>query len=212
MQHSALTEREMFEHIRVIQMSGVRPWVRVSHNSPVALSRALDAGAAGIIVPQVVDVYDARRAVNSIVSPIRSTGLFRSREYGRTNFENSRAKLVIQIEHIQAVEQIERLVGVEGVDGFLVGPYDLSASMDKTGQFDSKEFIRAMEFVDNFVTQTDKLAGIHIPLPRDYQKAVEALKKGYDFVAIGMDTSWLWDQAVFIQRELRQYERGNNNG
>ena len=202
MQHSSLTDGEMQSHIRVIDMYGVQPWVRVAENSPIAIGKALDAGAAGVIVPQIILPAGAQRAVDSTRDPVRSTGLWRSRGYGQTSVVEE-PKVVVQIEHIQAVAHIERIVGTEGVSGFLVGIYDLSASLGATGEFENPKFLQAMEIIDRFAATSDKLSGVHIPLPRNLDSLLQAKEKGYDFLALGMDTSFMWDSAINSLKEMK---------
>ena len=202
MQHSMLSDEDMQNHVRNIR-GGTQAYVRVKTNNVVEIGKALDAGAYGIIVPQVMRPDDARVAVSSARPPVRSTGLWRSRGYG-LDYPHTSAKVIVQIEHISAVDLIEDIVRVKGVDGFLIGPYDLSASLGQTGDFNSRPYIDAMDIVDKFVLQNDKMSGIHVPVLRDIRKLMEAKKKGYDFLGLGMDTTFMWEHAKITLEDMKK--------
>lgn len=70
--------------------------------------------------------------------------------------------LIVQIEHIKAVNNLDEILAVDGVDGLIVGPYDLSGSMDITGQFDHPDFIKAMDKITQQGHSNNKLLGVHI--------------------------------------------------
>ena len=117
--------------------------MRVPWNDPVHIKRALDLGCDGIIVPQVKTVDEARLAVAAAKYPpagIRSVGIARAQQYGMTlqdyvQSANDRVSILLQIEHTDAVAHIDEILAVPGVDAIVVGPYDLSASMGRPGQF-----------------------------------------------------------------------------
>ena len=201
MQHSMLSDADMQNHIRNLR-GDTKAYVRVKTNDVVEIGKALDAGAHGIIVPQVMRPDDARAAVYSTRPPVRSTGLWRSRGYGM-DYPHTPAKVIVQIEHIQSVEKIESIVGVRGVDGFMIGPYDLSASLGQTGDFKSMVYIDAMDIVDKFVLQNKKLSGIHVPQLKNIRQLLEAKYKGYNFLGLGMDATFMWEYADHMLQEIR---------
>src|SRR3989338_9997870 len=142
MEHSVITLRKAHELIRIIEANNVVPLVRVGENNPVIIKRVMDAGAYGVIVPMVNTEEDARKAVVSVKYPPvgqRGVGLARAQGYG-VQFEhykewvNKESVVIVQIEHIKAVANLEKILTVKGVDGFIVGPYDLSASLGIPGQ------------------------------------------------------------------------------
>ena len=207
MQHSMISDEQMQTHVRNILAGGARPFVRVKENTPANIGRALDTGAQGLIIPQVNNDGAAQRAVMaSRYDQGRGMGLWRSNAYGRL-IQAWDPQIIVQIEHMDAVNNIEKIMAIDGVDGFLIGMYDLSASLGIPGGFDNPLFQDFMQRIDNFVLDSDKLAGIHVPLPEDYIKAGEYLDNGY-FVVLGMDTSFLW-QGVEHYREALD-ERGDN--
>ena len=140
-----------------------RVWY-VCRSDEISIKRALDAGAAGIIVPQVNSAAHARLIVSyAKYSPMgsRGIGLNRASVYG-LNFAdylanaNEGTSIMVQAEHIDAVENIDEICAVDGVDAVLVGPYDLSASMKKTGRLDDKEVVDAIRTVRDACIRHDR--------------------------------------------------------
>ncbi len=201
MQHSMLSDEEMQNHVRNIR-GGTQAYVRVKTNNVVEIGKALDAGAHGVIVPQIMRVDDARVAVSATRPPARSTGLWRSRGHGM-DYPHEPATVIAQIEHISAVDHIESIVAVRGIDGFMIGPYDLSASLGHTGDFAHPSYEKAMAKVDDFVGQNDKLSGLHVPQLTNIQQLLEAKNAGYDFLGMGMDTTFMWEYAQHMLQEMR---------
>ena len=118
LEHSVITIREAEELIRVVELSGVSPLVRLSVNDPVQIKRVMDAGSHGVIVPMVNSVSGAKQAVEAVMYPPqgkRGVGLARAQGYGST-FEsyrqwlNQERVIIVQAEHIEAVDNLEQLV------------------------------------------------------------------------------------------------------
>ena len=96
----------------------------------------------------------------------------------------------MQIEHISAVDQVEEIFSVDGVDGFIIGPYDLSCSMGIPGQFEHSEFLATIEKIREAGNKMQCHPGIHVvePDPEDLNKAIKA---GYQLIAYGVDMRML---------------------
>ncbi len=140
----------------IVRTAGAMPClVRLSRGDEVSIKRALDAGAAGIIVPQVNSAAHARLIVSyAKYAPFgtRGIGLSRASTYGMKMDDylaeaNDSTTVAVQAEHIDAVENIEEICAVEGLDAVLIGTYDLSASLNKTGQLDAPEVVAAVAHV-----------------------------------------------------------------
>ena len=147
MEHSVIDYYEMEQLIATIEAKHCTPYVRVGENNPRIIKRALDAGAVGIIVPMVNSKVDAEKAVNAVKYPplgTRGVGLARAQKYG-FGFEeyvqhiNSTTKVIVQIEHIDGINNLVEILSVDGVDGSIIGPYDLSGSMGKPGKYDDSD-------------------------------------------------------------------------
>lgn len=194
MEHSTMTIGEAGELIRVIDLCGVFPLVRLSSNDSVQIKRLMDAGAHGIIVPMVNSADEAKQAVEAVRYPpigMRGVGLARAQGYG-VGFEaykdwlEHESVVIVQIEHIEGVKNLEQILKVPGVDGFFVGPYDLSASLGIPGQFDDPAMIDAMEQIHRIGMKSGKIPGIHIVEP-DKEQLNENINKGYRFLAYSLD-------------------------
>ena len=200
MEHSAITIHQAQQLIQVIELAGCVPLVRVGVNDANLIKRAMDAGAHGVIVPMVNTKADAQRAVSFVKYPpkgIRGVGLARAQSYG-ADFEGYRkwneteSVVIVQVEHIKAVENLEAILSVEGVDAFIIGPYDLSASLGVPGQFDHPDVVAALDEVQHVTKRLNAVAGFHVipPEPAQVQQKVE---QGYRFVAYSLDTLFLWN-------------------
>jgi len=198
MEHSVLTIREAEELIRVIDLCGVTPLVRLSANDSVQIKRVMDAGAHGVIVPMVNSAAEAEQAVTAVRYPPegrRGVGLARAQGYGTSfdqylNWVNRNALVIVQVEHIKAVDNLEAILSVEGVDGYIVGPYDLSGSLGVPGEFDHPLMKNAMQRIEAIGKDSGKAPGIHViePKPDELKRRIE---QGYRFVAYSLDIRML---------------------
>jgi len=195
LEHSVITIREAEELIRVIALCGATPLARVAANDPVEIKRVMDAGAHGVIVPMVNNRQDAERAVAAVRYPpagTRGVGLARAQGYG-AGFEDyvawlQRESLVfVQVEHIRAVERLGEILSVEGVDGFVVGPYDLSGSLGVPGQFDHPKVTQALAEIRRVAKRSRAAAGYHV-IPPQPAAVMHKVKEGYRFIAFSLDT------------------------
>jgi 2-dehydro-3-deoxyglucarate aldolase len=198
LEHSVITIREAEELIRVIGLCGVTPLVRLSANDAVQIKRVMDAGAHGVIVPMVNSALEAEQAVAAVKYPPqgrRGVGLARAQGYG-TRFEEYKGWLaqesivIVQVEHIKAVENLDTILAVAGVDGFIVGPYDLSGSLGIPGQFAHPLMTQAMERIRKSGAPSGKAPGIHVVEP-DLAQLQHRLQEGYRFVAYSLDIRML---------------------
>lgn len=210
LEHSPISLREAEEMFRAIELCGASPLVRLSANDPVQIKRVMDAGAQGIIVPMVNSVLEAQRAVESVYYPPRGrrgVGLARAQAYG-PGFEDYQAILpeeavvVVQIEHIQAVENLADILAVDGVDAFIVGPYDLSGSLGVPGQFGHPLVREALEEVARVGRTSKAVPGYHVVPPRP-ELVREKIDQGYSFIAYSVDFMLLGETARQGLAEIR---------
>lgn len=198
LEHSVTDYAEALQMIAMIQSKGKKAYVRIGTNDALIIKRVLDAGADGIIVPSVNSKDDAVKAANAVKYPplgTRGVGLARAQDYG-FNFENYRdskakkIKLIVQIEHIQAIRELDDIIQTPGVDGTFIGPYDLSGSMGKPGEWDQPDVKEALAVYEKTVQKYDKWIGFHVIAP-DFKLVEEKVKKGYNFIAFSLDTLFL---------------------
>jgi 2-dehydro-3-deoxyglucarate aldolase len=198
MEHSAITLDVAQNLIRTVELSNCTPLVRVSENNPFLIKRVMDAGAHGVIVPMVCTAGEAEKAVKSVRYPpkgFRGVGLARAQKYG-FDFEGykkwlEKESIVIpQIEHVDAVKNLKEILATDGVDGFIVGPYDISGSLGIPGEFENPKFKKIIKEVIDVVKNSKKPGGFHV-IPPDPREVKRYIDLGYRFIAISLDTLFL---------------------
>ena len=194
MEHSAIDLGQAQELIRVISLCEIAALVRLPANDAALAKRVMDAGASGVIVPMVNSADEARAAVAAVkYAPAgrRSVGLARAQGYG-TQFEdyvgtaNERSLVIVQIEHIEAVRNLEAILGVSGVDALMVGPYDLTGSMGIPGQFDRPEVAEALARILAVSRALNVPAGMHVVQP-SHEEVLERAAQGFRLIAYSVD-------------------------
>lgn len=206
-EHGPFETREL---LAVLQAVGHKTpcVVRVPACEEAPMKKALDLGAAGIIVPQVNTVEQAECAVRFCrYAPegARGVGIARAHGYGLTfapylGAANAQTAVIVQAEHILAVENIERIVAVPGIDAVLIGPYDLSASLGRMGEIEHPSVTDAIDHV----TRTCRSAGVPLGI---FGITVDAIRpyvdRGYTFLIASVDTMLLGKAAATALSELR---------
>jgi 2-dehydro-3-deoxyglucarate aldolase/4-hydroxy-2-oxoheptanedioate aldolase len=182
--------------------------VRVPWNDPVHIKQALDLGCDGVLVPQVRSADEARRAVAAAKYPpegIRSVGIARAQQYGMTLTEyvrtaNEHVAVMLQIEHIDALPHARDILAVPGVDGVVLGPYDLSASMGMPGQIAHPDVAAVLADLADACNERQMAWGAFAP---DAASAKAHLARGATLLTVGTDTMYLWRGARAALAELR---------
>ena len=195
LEHSVIDISVAADLIRTIDLCGVAPLVRLTSNDPDQIKRVMDAGAHGIVVPMVNTSAEAAQAVAATrygPAGSRGVGLARAQGYGvdfpeYLRWQQDGPVVIVQIEHKNAVERLDDIMKVPGVDGFLIGPYDLSCSMGIPGQFERAEFIATMTRIREAGQRLSVAAGLHIVEP-DLERLAQVIREGFTFVAYSVDT------------------------
>lgn len=202
MEHTPIDYSQAEQLIQIIDLAGCIPLVRVGANDPLIIKRVMELGAFGVLVPQVATVDQAKQAVDSVYYPpvgSRGAGLYRAQNYGLgfhdyLDWAQSNSIVIVQIEHIDGVRNLEDILTVEGVDGFIVGPYDLSASLGQAGNFDHTSVSKALEEVQKVAESSHKVGGYHV-VHSNQAELQERIAQGYTFLAYG-------DDMVFMSEKL----------
>jgi 2-dehydro-3-deoxyglucarate aldolase len=202
MEHSPISIETIMNLIGHIQGNGMQALVRVSKNEEVVIKRVLDAGADGVVVPMIRNKEEAIQAVDFVKYPPlgkRGVGLNRAQKYGTAfdtyqDWVKNNAVVIAQIEHIDAVNNLEEIFSVPGIDGIIVGPYDLSASMGFPGEYEREDVKKALDRIDVVAKKLNKPLGFHI-VASDHSKVLEKINKGYSFLAFSLDFFFLGDKA-----------------
>lgn len=197
LEHGSISTDQLPDLFRAIELGGTLPLARLAEGSVKDCKQALDAGAAGVIVPMVESASQLLAVRDACCWPPagkRGVGFSRANLFGR-NFHNYRLEaqspfMVAMIEHVRAVDALKEILAVDGLDAILVGPYDLSASMGMTGSFDSPEFKMHMERILTLATEAGVPAGIHVVDP-DESALRARIAEGYRFLAYSIDSVFL---------------------
>jgi 2-keto-3-deoxy-L-rhamnonate aldolase RhmA len=192
----------------LLAVSRVPCLMRVPDASEAMIKKALDIGAAGVIVPMVNSAQQARAIVSFAKYPpqgVRGVGRVRAQGYGfdfanYMDVANDETVVVVQCEHIAAVETIESIAAVEGVDAVLVGPYDLSGSMNLLGQVEHPDVLAAITRVAEVCTRIGRALAIFTAQP---EKMKPFIAQGYTLLAVGVDVAALGDTARSIVGALK---------
>jgi len=193
---------------------GPVPMARVRENDTLAIRQMLDAGALGVIVPLVNSADEAARAVAAAKYPpqgVRGFCFSRMNDWGAdfddyTARANDEIAVVTMVESRQAVEQIDAILEVDGVDGVFLGPYDLSGSYGVPGNTAHPDVLAACRTVIDACAAHGKSAGLHVvdPAPANITKALD---DGFTFIALGVDTVFLMQagtKAIEVARSVLQ--------
>ena len=194
MEHSVIELSEAQAIIQALDKQQCPAIVRLTSNHPDQIKRVMDAGATGVMIPMIKSAEDARAAVSSVYYPPqgqRGVGLARAQGYG-AHFQEYRqwlianAIIVVMIEHIEAVEQIDAILAVPGIDAYIIGPYDLSGSMGKPGELDHPQVQDAIQHILNAGKRLQKPGGIHIIEP-DPVAIQQRIRSGFSFLGYSLD-------------------------
>lgn len=200
--------------ISTIQSFNMAALVRVSKNEEVIIKRVLDAGANGIIVPMINSKEDAEQAVQHVKYPPRGkrgVGLNRAQKYG-FGFEEYKKWLdeeviiIAQIEHIDGVNNIDKIISVSEIDGVIIGPYDLSGSLGYPGEYERVEVKKALFNVERKCINKKKALGFHVIDP-DYTRVKEKIDLGYCFIAFSTDFLFLGKNATDQMDRILQIKK-----
>ena len=210
MEHNPLTLKDVEAHIIAVYGTNTAAFVRVPWNDPVLMKPILELAPAGIIVPMVKTAKEADLAVKSCKYPpkgIRGFGPRRGNFYGKIDTfsylkeADDQTMVLIQIEHKDAVENLDAILATPGVDGICIGPMDLSASLGCLGQLDHPDFIKAIDTITEKISKTDVYYGVSCGYLGE--NAQEWLDRGIQWISYSTDANNLIASAVNNLKELK---------
>ena len=195
-EHSPNEVPDVLAQLQSVQAGTASAIVRPAWNDIVLIKRFLDIGAQSLLIPFVQTPEEARRAVEATRYPpggIRGiTGSGRASRYGRVKdyLKNASREicLLVQVETRSALDQIEAIASVDGIDGVFIGPNDLAASFGHIGNWGHPEVQAALEDAVRRLKKIGKPAGILTP---NEEEAKRFIAWGYTFVAVGADLGLL---------------------
>ena len=205
MEHGAISVSQLPDLFRALELGKTLPLARIAHGQPKECKQALDSGAGGIIVPMVETAEQLIMIRDSCRWPpsgTRGVGFSRANLFGQ-RFDNYSVEaqtplLIAMIEHHRAINNLHDLLAVDGLDAIMVGPYDLSASMGLTAQFDSPKFKSTIKHIKDICTEHHIPCGIHLVSP-DNSSLHKSIHDGYQFIAYSIDAVFL-NYAILFEK------------
>lgn len=215
MEHAAISLETCTMLCTTAVAAGLTPLVRVPSHEPQDMTRVLDNGAMGVVVPHVNSRDEAERIVDacrfppdghrSIIGPNPVTRFQPMPGTEMTAFMNRETILCAMVETPQAVERSGAIASVPGLDMILIGPHDLTAEMGIPGQFDHKQFRGAVETVAAACREHGKILGI-AGVAKNAELLAEFVSHGGRFISAGTDAGIFLDAARTQAARLRSLE------
>ncbi len=197
-EHGLFGDTDYSHGLRSLAAAGTLAAVRLPKQDLQAVGRFMDMGADVIVVPNVATAAEAQALVRAMEYPPKGTRgfgapLHRATRYGMDVVTHLRAPradvaLLAIIESASGVANVEEILAVEGIDGVIVGPYDLSADLGHAGDFSTAAYTRAMLRIERAAAGQSKILGT-APHPGNPLEALVA--RGHRFILLGSDTSLL---------------------
>jgi 2-dehydro-3-deoxyglucarate aldolase/4-hydroxy-2-oxoheptanedioate aldolase len=195
LEHGSGTSADLLTQLQAISGTGATPLVRVELNARTAASRALDAGAGGVMFPRIESAADAREAIGYMrfppggsrgVAAQNRAGRFGTVPLGDLGTLEDELVGIVQVETLGSLAEIEAIAAVDGVDVLFVGPGDLSYTLGVPGRTDEPSYRDALGSVVAAARGNGCAAGV---LVRDVAEASRHLELGFTFIGIGSDSS-----------------------
>jgi 4-hydroxy-2-oxoheptanedioate aldolase len=212
LQHGLTDYSSALPMLQTISSTDVTPLVRVNWNEPGQIMKILDAGSYGVICPMVSNKKEAENFVQACMYPpngYRSFGPIRGLIYGGYDYvkhaDNEILKLAM-IETKEALEKLDEIMSVKGVDGIYIGPADLSLALNEEPGFDRPENTKAYTEILRILEHAKKnniFAGIHNGTPEYAKKMID---KGFNFVTISSD---LREMSIGSKKNIEKIKGSN---
>lgn len=210
LQHGASESSDVVPMLQALSNTETVPFVRVRWNEPSLIMRVLDAGAMGVIVPLVNNREEAERAVWAMRYPPvggRSSGPFRAAMYGGENYAaeaNDNIALVVMIETTEALENLDDILSVDGIDAAYIGPSDLAygIGLTPTGDNHDPKHVETVHAIYDACKRNGVAPGVHTG-------SVEFTKRwldhGFQMVMLGADSGFMRQAASSQLAEARAH-------
>lgn len=208
-EHSPADPLTVLPQLQAVQPYELSAIVRPASNDAVLIKRFLDMGAQTLLIPYVQSRGEAQAAVDAMRYPPEGfrgvSGLTRATRFGRIpgygKIAHSELCLLLQVETRQALDDLEAIGSVEGVDGIFLGPSDIAASFGHVGEPDHREVVAAIEDAIKRINKLGKPSGI---LTTNTAFAQRCIDLGTMFTAIGVDVGILARQSEALARQFKK--------
>ena len=202
MEHGAIGVVQLLDIFRALELSNTLPLVRLADGTVKDCKLALDAGAGGVIIPMVENAKNLKALIDSCKWPPkgkRGVGFSRANLFGKF-FESYKKEaqnpiIIPMIENITAVENLDSILNVKGIDAIFIGPYDLSASLGINGQFKHSDYINTIKHITEHAKKLSIPVGIHVvePIVNDLKLKI---KEDYQLIAFSIDSVFLSKNSI----------------
>ena len=192
LEHTSITIQEAEAIFIAAATYNCKPFVRLTSADPYLARRCLDAGAVGLLVPVVESLEEFDNFAEHCFFPPygkRGLGLVRANLWGdnlESYFKNFKPIIIAQIETKNGALNINNILSSNFLDGIMIGPYDLTASLGKSGEFEDKDFKVICNSIFDATKKQKKIIGYH-QVQTNPDKLKEYVNKGYDFMVYGTD-------------------------
>lgn len=205
LEHGVIDIESMSNLFLAIERFNCTPIARIPANDPIWIHRTLDAGAKGLIIPMIRNKKEAETAIRESKYPPmgnRGFGYSRANSYGfffddYIKQANDNIAIILQIEHIDSINNIDDILSLNDLDGTFIGPLDLAGSMGTINNLEHPSFKKALSTYISACKKYKKVAGIHIIRPNAF-KIEKSIKDGYKMIALGLDTVFLEEKSSEI--------------
>jgi len=216
MQHGLIDYSNAVPMLQSISTTDVTPMVRVNWNDPGQIMKILDAGSYGVICPMISNKQDAEKFVQACMYPpegYRSYGPMRGLIYGGSDyvkFANYEILKFAMIETREALDNLDEIMSVEGIDGIYIGPADLSLSVGEQPGFDKPENSKAYEQIIR-ILEYSKKHGIFSAIHNGTSEyALKMIKEGFNLVTVGADQLFIKSEGAKLINKLKGEQKDNN--
>jgi 4-hydroxy-2-oxoheptanedioate aldolase len=208
LEHGAGNEKDALSQLQAIAHTGATGLVRVESAEKQRILRVLDIGAAGVMCPHINNPQDARKMVDGLrYPPLGSRGIakftraagFGNDFAGYFNNANDNVIGIAQIESKEALDHLDEIAAVDGIDVLFIGPSDLSAALGIFGQFDHPTYTAALKAIIKAANAAGKATGILIAHADDYKTYYDM---GIRMIACGADSAFVAEGARALAARL----------
>jgi 2-dehydro-3-deoxyglucarate aldolase len=201
LEHGSIDLAQLPDLFRAIELGDTLPLARIAVGNAKNCKQALDAGAGGIIIPMIETADHLINCIEWSTWPPngkRGVGFSRANLFGKFfeeyKEEASAPIIIAQIEDVKAIDQLDLILQVKGLDAIMIGPYDLSASMGIPGQLEDPEFLKIIELIKKKSHKFGIPPGIHIVKP-NIELLKSRIREGFQFIAYSIDSVFLVENA-----------------
>jgi 2-keto-3-deoxy-L-rhamnonate aldolase RhmA len=208
-EHALIGPESVLAHTLAARSAGVPLLMRIPAGTTASIKPALDSGVEGLIVPQIRTIDEVRAVIDDVrYAPVgrRGMGPVRPSNYGRVSPQDVIASstdevfLAIQIETVEALDAVEQIAALEGIDSLVVGPTDLSASMGLLGQYDHPQVVAGIERIVAAARANGLSVGVGVGTS---EVAAAMIRHGVQWVQLSGSDAYLWQRFEQLDAEVR---------